>query len=55
MGMSATPSQGEDEIHVSKHQKEVPPEPKARRPTLLSTEGKQQPFPLLLVCFSTLL
>ncbi|XP_040597444.1 oxygen-regulated protein 1 isoform X2 [Mesocricetus auratus] len=42
MGMSATPSQGEDEIHTSKYQKEAPPEPKARHPSLLSSEEESR-------------
>ncbi|KAL6087289.1 hypothetical protein STEG23_026146 [Scotinomys teguina] len=38
MGMSATPSQGEEKIHLSKHQKETPLESNARHPSPLSSE-----------------
>ncbi|KAL1775871.1 lipoxygenase-likey domain-containing protein 1-like [Sigmodon hispidus] len=38
MGMSATPSQGEDKIPVSKHQNGMPPEPKARHSPQLPSE-----------------
>lgn len=42
MGMSATPSQGEEKIQESKSQQETPPEPEARGSLLSSTASKQQ-------------
>ncbi|XP_076420081.1 oxygen-regulated protein 1 isoform X5 [Peromyscus maniculatus bairdii] len=42
MGMSATPSQGEDKMHLSKHQKETLLESKARHPSPLSSEKESR-------------
>lgn len=55
MGMSATPNQGEEKIHVPRYQEEMPPKSTARRPSPLASESKQQPLPLRLVCLFTLL
>ncbi|XP_075824159.1 oxygen-regulated protein 1 isoform X2 [Microtus pennsylvanicus] len=38
MGMSATPNQGEEKIHVPRYQEEMPPKSTARRPSPLASE-----------------
>ncbi|XP_060241908.1 oxygen-regulated protein 1 [Meriones unguiculatus] len=41
-GMSATPNQGEEEIHVPKHQEETQPDSMARCPSPLSSEQENR-------------